>query len=198
MAVVLTNLGANFFTHIFVDEAGQALESEAVMALSLANDKTCIVLAGDHLQTSNKVYSSIAREQKLDRSLLERLFDYYEQQVDLAKFTNTMLRISLTVNYRSKTEILRFISSVFYGDPNRLEAKNKEPPCAAVPALTFYTNRGREAQDKENTSPHNWAEANEVLTRVKELYDNWPEDLWDERDARQICVVTPYAAQVSW
>lgn len=39
-----------FFTHILIDEAAQAMECEAVMPLSLANENTRIVLAGDHMQ----------------------------------------------------------------------------------------------------------------------------------------------------
>jgi helicase MOV-10 len=38
------------FTHIFVDEAGEALEPETLIPLYLANENTSIVLAGDHLQ----------------------------------------------------------------------------------------------------------------------------------------------------
>ena len=41
------------FTHIFVDEAAQPVEPEAVMPLSMAGPETRIVLAGDHLQVSN-------------------------------------------------------------------------------------------------------------------------------------------------
>jgi helicase MOV-10 len=40
----------NHFTHIFVDEAGEALEPEALIPLNLANKNTSIVLAGDHKQ----------------------------------------------------------------------------------------------------------------------------------------------------
>lgn len=44
-----------YFTHIFVDEAGQVLECETLMPLTLATDKTCVVLTGDHMQISPKV-----------------------------------------------------------------------------------------------------------------------------------------------
>ena len=44
-----------FFTHIFVDEAAQMLECETIMPLTLATDKTCVVLTGDHIQISPKV-----------------------------------------------------------------------------------------------------------------------------------------------
>lgn len=39
-----------YFSHILLDEAAQAIECEAIMPLSLANEKTRIVLAGDHMQ----------------------------------------------------------------------------------------------------------------------------------------------------
>lgn len=38
------------FTHIFVDEAGEALEPETLIPIQLSNENTSIVLAGDHLQ----------------------------------------------------------------------------------------------------------------------------------------------------
>lgn len=41
---------AGHFTHILLDEAAQAIECEAIMPLSLANERTRIVLAGDHMQ----------------------------------------------------------------------------------------------------------------------------------------------------
>lgn len=56
-----------FFSHIFIDEAAQALECEAIMPLSFAIDSTCIVLAGDHMQLSPKIYSQEARHQMFHR-----------------------------------------------------------------------------------------------------------------------------------
>ena len=40
------------FTHIFIDEAAQMTVPEVMMALSLANNTTKVVLAGDHMQVS--------------------------------------------------------------------------------------------------------------------------------------------------
>ena len=40
----------DFFTHIFIDEAAQAMEVETLIPLSLATEETKVVLAGDHLQ----------------------------------------------------------------------------------------------------------------------------------------------------
>ena len=42
--------GPGFFTHIFLDEAAQAFEPEAMIPLLFANESTAVVLAGDHLQ----------------------------------------------------------------------------------------------------------------------------------------------------
>ena len=39
-------------THIFIDEAAQTRETEAVMPLTLAERNTKIVIAGDHCQVS--------------------------------------------------------------------------------------------------------------------------------------------------
>jgi superfamily I DNA and/or RNA helicase len=41
---------AGHFTHILLDEAAQAMECEAIMPLAIADDRTRIVLAGDHMQ----------------------------------------------------------------------------------------------------------------------------------------------------
>ena len=39
-----------FFTHILIDEAAQCLEADALISLSLANERTRIALAGDYMQ----------------------------------------------------------------------------------------------------------------------------------------------------
>lgn len=52
--VILDTFCVGFFTHIFIDEAAQALECETLIPLSLANEDTCIVLAGDHMQVKQQ------------------------------------------------------------------------------------------------------------------------------------------------
>ena len=49
----ILQLPDDYFTHIFIDEAAQALEVEAIMPLLLATPNTRIILAGDHLQVSS-------------------------------------------------------------------------------------------------------------------------------------------------
>ena len=64
------------YTHIFVDEAGQATEPEAMIAIkTMANRNTNIVLSGDPKQLGPIIRSSIARELGLEKSFMERLMD---------------------------------------------------------------------------------------------------------------------------
>jgi len=48
------------------------------MPLTLATNSTCIVLAGDHKQMKQRVFSSEARELNFDKSVVERLYSYYD------------------------------------------------------------------------------------------------------------------------
>ena len=41
------------FTHILIDEGGQAIETESLISIAMANEQTKIVIAGDHLQVYN-------------------------------------------------------------------------------------------------------------------------------------------------
>jgi helicase MOV-10 len=64
------------FTHLFFDEAGQATEPEAMVAIkTMADNSTQVILSGDPLQLGPIVRSNIARELGLETSYLERLMD---------------------------------------------------------------------------------------------------------------------------
>lgn len=75
----------------------QALESEALIPLCLANSQTKIVLAGDHMQLDPPVYSDIARKYGLHVSLLERLYDLDAYESGAGQLCKTLL----TENHRS-------------------------------------------------------------------------------------------------
>lgn len=64
------------FTHIFIDEAGQATEPEAFVSIKMMADrKTNIILSGDPKQLGPIIRSGITRELGLEKSYLERLMD---------------------------------------------------------------------------------------------------------------------------
>lgn len=64
------------FTHIFIDEAGQATEPEAMIAIkTMADDATNIILSGDPKQLGPIVRSGVARRLGLEKSYIERLME---------------------------------------------------------------------------------------------------------------------------
>jgi len=64
------------FSHIFIDEAGQATEPEAFVSIKTMTDmRTNIVLSGDPKQLGPIIRSGIARELGLEMSYLERLME---------------------------------------------------------------------------------------------------------------------------
>lgn len=64
------------FTHMFIDEAGQATEPMAMVVIkTLADEFTNVVLAGDNRQLNPIVRSPIGRDLGLKRSYLERLMN---------------------------------------------------------------------------------------------------------------------------
>jgi len=142
------------------------------MPLSLATEKqTCVVLAGDHLQMGQKVYSEEAHQLKFDISIVERLHNYY----GITSTDECQLPIlRLKTNYRNHPEILRFLSSVFYGGPSVLVSKCDQQLADKVLPLNFYAACGQETQDANGTSWYNVAEVLEVVERVNELYQSWP------------------------
>ena len=64
----------NHFTHVFMDEAGQAMEPETLIALSgLLSSQTRLIMAGDPKQLGPVIRSDLAKRHGLNISLLERL-----------------------------------------------------------------------------------------------------------------------------
>jgi helicase MOV-10 len=61
------------FTHIFIDEAGQATEPEAFVSMMIADCRTNVILSGDPKQLGPIIRSSFARDLGLEVSYLERL-----------------------------------------------------------------------------------------------------------------------------
>ncbi len=71
------------FTHIFIDEAGQALEPEVMVPIrTLAGRKTNIILSGDPKQLGPIVCSNVAAEFGCRVSYLERLMARKVYQLD--------------------------------------------------------------------------------------------------------------------
>ncbi|KAM6492681.1 P-loop containing nucleoside triphosphate hydrolase protein [Amanita muscaria] len=111
------------FTHIFIDEAGQGQEPDIMVPfLSLADDTTNLVLAGDHQQLGPSVNSQIATSYGLATSYLQRMMD--REIYDDEDYGRGLTVVKLLQNFRSHPSILEFSNRHFYkfelipsGDP---------------------------------------------------------------------------------
>ena len=100
-------ISKGYFSSIFVDEAGQALEPELYIPLQLADSHTQIIMAGDPMQLSPIVHSPLAQELGLECSLQERIMNLYRNN-------NKNNMVSLLNNYRAHPALLQVTSDLFY------------------------------------------------------------------------------------
>ncbi|XP_069727596.1 3'-5' exoribonuclease HELZ2 [Phaenicophaeus curvirostris] len=181
-----------YFTHIMIDEAAQMLECEALIPLSYATFKTRIVLAGDHMQITPKLFC-VGNGQSADHTLLNRLFQFYQKKQHEVAMKS---RIIFNENYRSTAGIIEFVSKHFYiGNGNAIQASGNIPPHPEIYPLVFCHVSGVAERDVSMISWHNASEITQVIEKVKEIYQRWPDE-WGVRDLKRICVVS-HGMQVS-
>ncbi|XP_062853232.1 3'-5' exoribonuclease HELZ2-like [Trichomycterus rosablanca] len=179
-------LPSNYFSHIFIDEASQMLECEALMAIGLAGEKTQVILAGDHMQMGPKIFS-VGVDKSSDHTLLNRLFHHYQaENTTTAKNS----RIIFNENYRSTQEIVDFVSEHFYvGKTDGIKAKGNVPAHPHQNALQFYHVRGECYLDKRSMSCCNPDEIQIVVNLVLKLLSEWPNE-WQPKDLASVCVLS--------
>ncbi|NXK92539.1 HELZ2 Helicase, partial [Formicarius rufipectus] len=181
-----------YFTHIMIDEAAQMLECEALVPLSYATFETRIVLAGDHMQITPKLFC-VGGGQSADHTLLNRLFQFYQRERHEVAMKS---RIIFNENYRSTAGIIEFVSKNFYiGNGNAIQASGNIPPHPEIYPLMFCHVSGVAERDISMISWHNASEIIQVIEKVKEIYQRWPDE-WGVRDLKRICVVS-HGMQVS-
>ncbi|XP_005410014.1 PREDICTED: helicase with zinc finger domain 2 isoform X2 [Chinchilla lanigera] len=181
-----------FFSHILIDEAAQMLECEALTPLAYASPHTHVVLAGDHLQVTPRLFS-VPRAKSAKHTLLYRLFLHYQQE---AHEVARQSRIIFHENYRSTAAIIGFISRHFYvAKGNPIQASGKVPPHPRQYPLMFCHVAGTPEQDMSMASWLNPAEVTQVVEKVQEVYNTWPH-CWGVREQKSICAVS-HGAQVS-
>ncbi|XP_036427088.1 helicase with zinc finger domain 2 [Colossoma macropomum] len=179
-------LPSDYFSHIFIDEASQMLECQALMALGLAGEKTQVVLAGDHMQMGPKLFS-VGEDKRSDHTLLNRLFHYYQIENTTTAINS---RIIFNENYRSTKEIVEFVSTHFYvGKKDVIKAKGNVPPHPEQNALQFHYVRGECHLDKTSLTWFNPAQIDCVVGVVWEVMSEWPEE-WQPYDPASVCVLS--------
>ncbi|XP_011917829.1 PREDICTED: putative helicase Mov10l1 isoform X1 [Cercocebus atys] len=194
------------FTHVFVDEAGQASEPECLIPLGLMSDISGqIVLAGDPMQLGPVIKSRLAMAYGLNVSLLERLMSRPAYQRDENAFGacgahNPLLVTKLVKNYRSHEALLTLPSRLFYhrelevcADPTVVTSLLgwEKLPKKGFP-LIFHGVRGSEAREGKSPSWFNPAEAVQVLRYCCLL----AQSISSQVSTSDIGVITPYRKQV--
>uniref|UniRef100_A0A3B3ZU81 RNA helicase n=1 Tax=Periophthalmus magnuspinnatus TaxID=409849 RepID=A0A3B3ZU81_9GOBI len=192
-------LQVGHFTHVFLDEAGQATEPEALIPISLVSEKDGqIVLAGDPHQLGPIVKSKMAAAFGLGVSLLERLManPLYSRH-DWGY--NPRLVTKLVYNYRSHEALLMLPSRLFYDGELRVKALHsvveslcqwKVLPKKGFPLL-FHGARGTEMREGNNPSWFNPVEAVQVMLYCCQL----AKKLYKPVNASDIGIIAPYRKQ---
>ncbi|XP_013927115.1 PREDICTED: helicase with zinc finger domain 2-like, partial [Thamnophis sirtalis] len=182
-----------YFTHILIDEAAQMLECEALVPLSLASQTTMIILAGDHMQKTPRLYSLHKDEQSADYTLLNRLFQHYKKEKHEVA---TKSRIIFNENYRSTAGIIEFVSKHFYvGREDTIRAKGNVPPHPEFYPLMFC-HVSSSAEKDRSMSWYNISEVEQIFEKVQEMDQKWPVE-WGQKNLKSICVVS-YGIQVKF
>lgn len=181
------------FSHIFLDEAGQASEPETMVPLSnLCTKQTVVVLAGDPMQLGPVIYSKDAESYGLGKSYLERLFECELYCNENKNFVTKLVR-----NYRCHPAILELPSKLFY--QGELVACKEERdlslsewtdlPDEQFPIL-FVGIQGCDEREGSNPSWFNRFEASKVVDIINRLSKSTKVGEGD------IGVITPYRQQV--
>ncbi|XP_006157650.1 RNA helicase Mov10l1 isoform X1 [Tupaia chinensis] len=194
------------FTHVFVDEAGQASEPECLIPLGLISDAGGqIVLAGDPMQLGPVIKSRLALAYGLNVSMLERLMSRPAYLRDENAFGacgayNPLLVTKLVKNYRSHSALLALPSRLFYHRELQVCADPKVVTSllgwAKLPRrdfpLIFHGVRGSEAREGRSPSWFNPAEAVQAMRYCCLL----ARSISSQVPASDIGVITPYRKQV--
>jgi len=204
--LVTAKIPPDHFSHVVLDETGQATEPEAAVALSgLLGSSASLVMAGDPKQLGPVIRSVIASKHGLNISLLERLMEtlgMYARDVNGQYDSRCITK--LVKNFRSHPELLTVPKQLFYN--NELEAcadtaltesclNFEELPEAArrnrVPMI-FHGVIGQDLKEESSPSFFNIEEIIIVRDYIKKLLEMRQNKVKPE----EIGVIAPYRRQV--
>lgn len=183
------------FSHIFLDEAGQASEPDAMVPIShFSLKETVIVLAGDPMQLGPVVFSKDAKRFGLEKSYLHRLFECEFYSNEDENYVTKLVR-----NYRCHPAILDLPSELFYNG-ELLACKEADDSSCSDLLFDFLPNKefpvlfigiqGCDEREGNNPSWFNRFEASKVVEIIKKLTIN------TDSNEPDIGVITPYRQQV--
>ncbi|KAI6196000.1 hypothetical protein M3Y94_01056800 [Aphelenchoides besseyi] len=192
-AHLVSSLPPGHFSHIFLDEAGQASESEIWIPLGgLATSKTSVVFCGDNRQLGPVITLDLTK--KITDKFESPLVRYMNLN---AYQTDSRIFCQLNRSYRCHQSILSIASEMFYSNDLRSGiVKRTEPflqwkglPNKDFPMM-FVSVKGHEILDKKTRSYGNKAELGAVLDYLRRLLDDFP-----KIKPEDVGVISPYRYQ---
>ncbi|KAH8384825.1 hypothetical protein KR093_009190, partial [Drosophila rubida] len=203
--LVTDNVGKfNFFTHIFIDEAGASTEPETLVGIvGIKQDDTChVIMSGDHKQLGAVITSPRAAALGLGHSLMERLMRSELYGVDANGNYDRTLQTRLRRNYRSHPEIVGIYNKLYYNGELIPQAPSSQVnmavnwPMLRNPhfPIIFQATHGVTEKEVNCTSSYNELEAHVLIWYVKLLL-NFGLGNNVRVEQQDIGVVAPYTAQ---
>ncbi|XP_030634044.1 putative helicase mov-10-B.1 [Chanos chanos] len=196
------------FSHIFIDEAGQAVEPECVIGVAglLHPEKGQLVLVGDPRQLGPVLRSPLAMRCGLGLSLLERLMRenlLYQKSTGSGQYDRRFVT-KLLRNYRSHPAILRIPNEMFYDNELQVFAKQMEReafskwehlPKKGFPVI-FHGAMGKDEREANSPSFFNVTEVEILVSYLNKLKETQGKKGLPKLSPSDIGIIAPYRKQV--
>ncbi|XP_027602069.1 helicase MOV-10 [Pipra filicauda] len=213
--LVSANFPPGYFSHVFIDECGHAVEPESVVAiaglLTPMDQKTNpnggqLVLAGDPKQLGPVLTSPLAMEHGLGTSLLERLMLHNPLYQKSSEGYDPQFVTKLLWNYRSHEAILKIPNELFYDselkacESDGLDVRNfycnwEELPKQGFPII-FHGVCGEDQREEKSPSFFNTAEIEVLVDYLKKLLQSQGKKGCPTVSPKEIGIISPYRKQV--
>lgn len=206
--LVSVEVPVGHFSYIFVDEGGQAVEPECVIAIAglLSPENGQLVLAGDPKQLGPILRSPLALQYGLGVSLLERLMTQnvlYQKTTESGHF-DTRFVTKLLRNYRSHAAILKIPNELFYENELQVFADQWERetyckwehlPKKGFPVI-FHGVMGKDEREANSPSFFNVSEIQVLMDYLVKLIETQGKKGLPKLSAKDIGIIAPYRKQV--
>ncbi|XP_012712087.2 putative helicase mov-10-B.1 [Fundulus heteroclitus] len=204
--LVSGDIPSGHFTHVFVDEAGHAVETECLVPLAglLDAETGQLVLAGDPKQLGPILRSPFALKYGMGVSLLERLMTDIPLYQKVEGVYNTCFVTKLLRNYRSHPTILKIPNERFYEGElqacadeysRNIYCRWEHLPKQGFPVI-FHGVAGKDQREATSPSFFNIAEVEVMMDYVRKLLDSQGKKGVAKISPKDIGIIAPYRKQV--